>query len=178
METERELILRYLFPLPGEKILDAGCGTGIFTTDFLNARARITGLDISRQMLLDTVRKTAGCLFSPVQADITRLPFMDNCFDKSVSITALEFIEDARTAVNELLRVTRPGGIVVVATLNSLSMWASRRRQKTLDGKQHILENAQYRSPSNLLSLTKLKGDTETAVHFLKNDDPVGRLAF
>ena len=98
---------------------------------------------------------------------------MDNCFDKSVSITALEFIEDARTAVNELLRVTRPGGIVVVATLNSLSMWASRRRQKTLDGKQHILENAHYRSSSNLLSLTKLKGDTETAVHFLKNDDPV-----
>lgn len=103
---------------------------------------------------------------------MVRLPFRDNSFDKSVSITALEFIEDARTAVNELFRVTRPGGAVVVATLNSLSPWAARRRQKTLEGEQHILENAHYRSPSELLSLTSLDGEVETAVHFLKGDDP------
>lgn len=172
LETERELILRYVMPVRGEKILDAGCGTGVFTTDFLTAGAVITGLDISGQMLLNAVSKTAGFPFSAVQADMTRLPFKDSCFDKTVSITALEFIEDAQAAVNEMFRVTRPGGTVIIATLNSLSPWAERRRQKTEQGKQHILENAFYRSPANLLSLTTIQGEYETVVHFLKDDNP------
>jgi SAM-dependent methyltransferase len=153
-------------------MLDAGCGTGVFTTDFLAAGAAVTGLDVSREMLRGALKKTAGLPFSPVQADMRFLPFKDDCFDKSVSITALEFIEDAQTAVDELFRVTRPGGIVVVATLNSLSPWAERRRNKPDSDEGNILENAFYRSPSDVLGLTGLKGDHETVVHFLKDDSP------
>ena len=98
-----------------------------------------------------------------------QLPFPDGIFDKSVSITALEFIEDAKTAMNELFRVTRSGGSVIVATLNSLSPWAVRRSQKTED---HLLANAIYRSPSDLLELAGLEGVAETAVHFMNNDEP------
>ena len=101
-----------------------------------------------------------------------RLPFADASFDKAVSITALEFIEDARGAVDELFRVTRPGGCVVVATLNSLSPWATRRKAKTLQGQRHILEGAFFRSPDELLACSQLKGIAGTAVHFQKDDDP------
>lgn len=153
-------------------MLDAGCGTGIFTTDYLAAGAFVTGLDISGQMLHGALEKTSGMPFQAVKADMTYLPFRDNSFDKAVSITALEFIEDAEKAVNELFRVTRPGGVVVVATLNSLGPWAARRRQKTENGQRHILENAFYRSPSDLLSLVDPEGEYETVVHFLKGDDP------
>ncbi|MFC2038417.1 class I SAM-dependent methyltransferase [Chloroflexota bacterium] len=172
LETESELVMKFVNPAPGEAILDAGCGTGIFTTDFLTDGALVTGLDISHQMLVGANRKIGDYPFSAVQADMVFLPFKDNSFDKSVSITALEFIEDARTAVNELFRVTRPGGSVVVATLNSLSPWAVRRGDKTIKGEGHILENAFYRSPGDLLSLSPLKGETGTAVHFLNDDDP------
>jgi ubiquinone/menaquinone biosynthesis C-methylase UbiE len=107
--------------------------------------------------------------FHPVQADMVKVPFRDGFFDKSVSITALEFIEDARSAVNELFRITRPGGTVIVATLNSLSPWATRRSRKT---EGHILENAFYRSPADLIELTDLEAVYETSVHFLKDDEP------
>ena len=169
LETEQELINRFVDPLPGDRILDAGCGTGIFTLDFLKAGASVTGLDISRGMLLNAVTGLKYMPFFAVQGDMIKLPFKDAVFDKAVSITALEFIEDAQTAVNELFRVTRPGGIVIAATLNSLSPWAVRRSQK---GEDHLLENAYYRSPSDLLSLVNLEGETETVVHFMNDDEP------
>lgn len=172
LDTELELVLRYVNPVPGESMLDAGCGTGVFTTDFLTAGAVVTGLDISRQMLLGALKKAGDKPFTAVQADITALPFGNSSFDKTVSITALEFVEDARTAVTELFRVTRPGGSVILATLNSLSPWAERRKQETENDRQHVLANAFYRSPSDVLSLTTYEGEYETVVHFLKADTP------
>ncbi len=169
LETEQELINRFVSPSMGDRILDAGCGTGIFTVDFLIVGAIVTGLDISRGMLLYAVTALHNLPFHAVQGDMLKLPFPDDEFDKTVSITALEFVEDAKTALYELFRVTRPGGIVVIATLNSLSPWAIRRSQKVED---HLLENAFYRSPVDLLSLTGLEGEVETVVHFMNDDEP------
>ena len=171
-QIEGELIHELLEPAPGEKILDAGCGTGIFTLDFLAGGIQVVGLDISRPMLENAVKKTADYPFFTVQGDMLHLPFKDNSFDKTVSITALEFTEDAQSAVDELFRVTKPSGCVVVATLNSLSPWAERRQAKTRQGQKHILESAFYRSPDELLTYSHLKGVVKTAVHFQKNDDP------
>ena len=171
-ETEGKLVYDMLNPKPGEKILDAGCGTGIFTLDYLNAGAEITGLDISRPMLMYAVKNITSSHFSKVQADMLFLPFKDNSFDKAISITALEFIEDARSAIDELFRVTRPGGCVVVATLNSLSPWAERRKADAQKGEDSIFENAFFRSPHDLLALSPFKGTAKTVIHFNINDDP------
>lgn len=171
-EVEGELISHLLAPRPGEKVLDAGCGTGIFTVDFLAAGAQVVGLDISGPMLSLARKKTTGYTFFPVQGDMQHLPFGEDSFDKAISITALEFIADARSAVDELFRVTRPGGYVMVATLNSLSPWAARRRAKTPRGQSHILENAVFRSPDELLACSPFMGIAKTAVHFQKDDDP------
>lgn len=171
-QVESELITNLLNPARGERLLDAGCGTGVFTTDMLGAGAQVAGLDISAPMLEVARHKTSGLPFFPIQADMRSLPFRDGCFDKTVSITALEFIEDGRKAINELFRVTRPGGVVLIATLNSLSPWAERRRAKTARGQRHILEDAFYRSPEQVLDLSALPGVARTAVHFGKDDDP------
>jgi ubiquinone/menaquinone biosynthesis C-methylase UbiE len=171
-EVEGELINRLLAPGPGERILDVGCGTGVFTVDFLAAGTDVVGLDISRPMLNLARKKTMGCAFFPVQGDLQYLPFSQNSFDRTVSITALEFIADAKSAIDELFRVTRPGGCVVVATLNSLSPWAACRTAKTLRGQRHILESAVFRSPNELLACSPFVGISETAVHFQKDDDP------
>jgi SAM-dependent methyltransferase len=168
--TECSLVLEMLNPGEGEKILDAGCGTGIFTLDYLAAGAEVVGLDISGPMLAAATRKAAGYPFTAIQGDMVDLPFEDGTFDKAVSVTALEFIEDGKRAVDELFRVTKKGGLVVVGTLNSLSPWAARRRAKTMQGQRHVLEGAFFRSPDELLACGPAAGTARTVVHFQKSD--------
>lgn len=168
---ESELILDLLKPVPGEIILDAGCGTGVFTCDMLSGGANIVGLDISFPMLHRAREKSGGYPFSPVSGDIASLPFREGSFDKAVSITAIEFIEDARSAVAELFRVTKKGGVIVVANLNSLSPWAVRRSEAAKKG-DTIFRKAHFRSPYELRSLAPVEGVVHTAIHFLKEDTP------
>jgi ubiquinone/menaquinone biosynthesis C-methylase UbiE len=171
-DTECRLILEMLHPDAGEKILDAGCGTGVFTLDYLSTGAEVVGLDISLPMLEVAKRKAADYPFTAVQGNMLALPFADESFDKAVSVTALEFIEDAEKAVAELFRVAKPGGVIVVGTLNSLSLWATRRRAKTERGEEHVLKGAHFRSPKELLALTAVEGQAKTVVHFQKQDPP------
>jgi ubiquinone/menaquinone biosynthesis C-methylase UbiE len=170
-ECESRLLLEMVEPSRGERILDVGCGTGIFTIDLLAAGSQVTGLELSLPMLRRAGQKAAGYPFDPVQGDMRRLPFADGSFDKAVSVTAIEFLEDARPAVAEFFRVTRPGGIVVVASLNSLSPWAVRRKAAAKEG-HPIFEHAFFRSPAEMAELAPFPVSIRTAVHFRKNDDP------
>lgn len=168
---EGDLLLEMLRPKAGDRILDAGCGTGIFTEDLMRAGAEVTGLDLSGPMLSRARRKFQHLGFSPAVADIRNLPFGDGVFDKAVSVTALEFIPDARIGVDELFRVTRSGGIVVAATLNRLSPWAERRTEAGRKG-HPIFKTVYFRSPDELLALAPVPGRAQTAIHFLKDDEP------
>lgn len=168
---EADLLMDLLSPDDGELILDAGCGTGIFTLDLLSHGSEVVGLDISLPMLMRAREKLKGYPFQIVFGDILNLPFSENVFDKVVSVTALEFIEDPKGAVKELFRVTKKKGSVVVATLNSLSPWALRRRAEAKRG-ETLFDKAVFRSPDELRSLTSLEGDVRTAIHFQKEDDP------
>jgi ubiquinone/menaquinone biosynthesis C-methylase UbiE len=99
------------------------------------------------------------------------LPFSDECFDKVVSMTALEFIEDGKGAVQDLFRVAKKGGVVVVTTLNRLSPWADRRKKAAERG-HSLFEQMIFRSPDELRALAPVDGTVKTAIHFLKDDDP------
>lgn len=169
-QYESRLLLEMVRPGHGEKILDAGCGTGVFTADLLAAGARVTGLELSLPMLRHAGKKAPGQPFLMVQGDMRRLPFASGAFDKTVSVTAIEFLhEDAPGAVAEMLRVTRPDGLVVVASLNSLSPWAAGRKAKA---KEHpIFAHTLFRSPSEMAELAHLPVVIRTAVHFQKHED-------
>ena len=169
---ENELLLDLLQPRPGEVILDVGCGTGVFTTYILGFGTRVTGLDISYPMLMRAELKAKGYPFRAVSADMRFLPFIDECFDRVVSMTAIEFIADGQAAVEDMFRVTKKGGVVVVTTLNSLSPWADRRK-KEADKGHSLFEKMIFRSPDELLDLAPVDGTVRTAIHFLKNDDPL-----
>jgi ubiquinone/menaquinone biosynthesis C-methylase UbiE len=168
---EAELVLDLLRPGRGETILDAGCGTGVFTLDILASGAHVTGLDISLPMLRRSREKAGGGPLQIVLGDMLHLPFPENVFDRVVSVTALEFIEDGLGAVRELFRVTKRGGCIVAATLNSRSPWASRRKAEA-QKKQSIFTKAIFRSPDELRSLAPVEGVIRTAIHFRKEDDP------
>jgi ubiquinone/menaquinone biosynthesis C-methylase UbiE len=168
---EAELMLDLLKPKQGEIILDAGCGTGIFTTDILSSGSQVIGLDISLPMLIQAGKKLKGYPFWIILADMLNLPFPGSSFDKVVSVTALEFVEDAKGAIGELFRITKRGGCIVVATLNSLSPWASRRKAEAKE-RHTIFEKAIFRSPQELLSLASVEGVAKTAIHFQRGDHP------
>ena len=168
---ESELVLQMLRPDKGEVILDAGCGTGIFTTEILKTGARVMGLELSLKMLGGALTRCGDQAFQPVIGDMRSLPFFDSSFHKVVSITAIEFIQDARAAIEELFRVTKPGGIIVVATLNSLGPWASQRQEAAKKGHQ-LFKHAIFRSPDEIKSLSPVEGLIQTAIHFQKDDDP------
>jgi ubiquinone/menaquinone biosynthesis C-methylase UbiE len=170
-KVEAELILDLLKPKQGEVILDTGCGTGVFTVDILSLGSHVIGLDISLPMLIHARKKLKGYPFQTVLSDMLNLPFRENSFDKVVSVTALEFIENAKGAVGELFRVTQKGGCIVVATLNSLSPWALRRKAEAKE-RHTIFERAIFRSPDELSSVASVEGVVKTAIHFQKEDDP------
>jgi ubiquinone/menaquinone biosynthesis C-methylase UbiE len=168
---ETELVLNLLSPKQGEIILDAGCGTGIFTLDILSSGSKVIGLDLSLPMLRRAEKKLKGYPFQIVLADMLNLPFPESFFDKVVSVTALEFVEEGKAAVGELFRVTKRGGRILVATLNSLSPWALRRRVEAKE-RHTLFEKAIFRSPDELRSHAPAAGVVETAIHFQKGDDP------
>ncbi len=170
-DYEGRLVLDMVGPQTGENILDAGCGTGIFTTDMVYAGADVVALDPSLPMLSRARQKMPGPTFRPVLGDMTRLPFKEAAFDKAVSVTALEFIPDVKRAVEELFRVTRPAGRVVVATLNKLSPWNRDRAKEGAKG-HSLFRHAVFRSPEEVLALSPVKGLFKTAIHFSKHDDP------
>ena len=171
-ELERDLILSLLRPEKGELVLDAGCGTGLFSCDILKAQAQVVGLELSLPMLLRARQKAMESAFKGVQGNMLQLPFVDNCFDRTISVTAIEFIKNAKGAVKELFRVTRRGGAVVVATLNSLSAWAAIRRKTADSDPDSIYRNVIFRTPDELQALMPLKGKIKT-VEKIKRIKPI-----
>jgi ubiquinone/menaquinone biosynthesis C-methylase UbiE len=168
---ENELLLELLQPGPEEKILDVGCGTGVFTLNVLGFGPRVTGLDISYPMLKRAELKAKGYPFQAVAGDMKHLPFADECFDRVVSMTALEFIADGQAAVEDMFRVAKKGGVVVVTTLNRLSPWADRRK-KAADRGHSLFKQMIFRSPDDMRALAPVEATVKTAIHFLKEDDP------
>ena len=99
----------------GMAVLDAGCGTGALA-DALAQRdraARITGIDISPAFLEAARARVPGGDFR--QGDLCALDLPDGVFDAALSLLVLQFVPDRAKAVAEMLRVTKPGGLVAAA---------------------------------------------------------------
>lgn len=169
---EQAAVLDFLKPSEGETILDAGCGSGVFTTSILAPGTTVVGVDISLPMLTRAGEKVENARFFRVVGDMTALPFEACIFDKAVSITALEFIRDGAGALAELFRVTKTGGSVVVATLNSLSPWAMQRKRDAAEGKNPLFKEVCFRSPEDMRALTPAACLIKTVIHFQKEDAP------
>jgi ubiquinone/menaquinone biosynthesis C-methylase UbiE len=115
-----------MFPVrTGMTLLDAGCGTGNFSMKLAEAKAKVTGVDISREMLRIAVEKSSQSGYDIIfqEVDLHKLPFTDDSFDGVISMAALEFIKVTEPVMDELYRVLKPGGHLLVGTINRESAW-------------------------------------------------------
>jgi len=103
--------------LPGrtKRILDLGCGTGMFLGELSKHAEFVVGADASLEMLqAANVRRGEATL---VLADADHLPFTDGSFDVVVSVTLLQNMPDPAATARDVARVLRPGGRALLTVL-------------------------------------------------------------
>jgi demethylmenaquinone methyltransferase/2-methoxy-6-polyprenyl-1,4-benzoquinol methylase len=93
---------------PGDRVLDACCGTGDLALEAQRAGGRVTGLDFSERMLERARRKSKAVEW--VRGDVLALPFSDGSFDAVTVGFGIRNVEDLEAGLRELARVLRPGG--------------------------------------------------------------------
>ena len=117
----RREVLAAVDPLPGEHVLDLAAGTGTSSEPFRERGAVVVPCDFSVGMLQEGKRKLPHLPFTA--GDGTRLPFADDTFDAVTISFGLRNIVDPVAGLREMLRVTRPGGRLVVCEF-SHPTWA------------------------------------------------------
>lgn len=96
---------------PGLRILDAGCGPGP-NFEWLSPYGEVVGVDHSPEAIRLANARHPG--IEAVEGDITALPFEEESFDLALEFTVLALVDDDQRGVDELARVTRPGGSVLL----------------------------------------------------------------
>ncbi len=102
----------------GRQVLEVGCGTGLILERVATFAQSACGVDLSLGMLAKARTRD----LSVAQGSATGLPYPDNSFDLVYSFKVLAHIQDIRLALNEMTRVTRPGGTVIAEFYNPRSL--------------------------------------------------------
>jgi SAM-dependent methyltransferase len=117
---ERRLgIVRQHVPLDGRRILDVGCGLGMYTQAFRRYSPHVYGVEVEHDRAVQALGRAAGV----AQAVGESLPYPDGTFDVVFNHEVLEHVADDRQVAREMVRVTRPGQYVVTFVPNRLWPW-------------------------------------------------------
>jgi ubiquinone/menaquinone biosynthesis C-methylase UbiE len=139
---EVELVARYG---TGKDVLECGCGTGLLLDRFARFAKTARGIDLSPGML----EKAQARGLDVRQGSITALPFAEATFDVTCAFKVLAHVPEVGRALAEMVRVTRPGGVVLAEFYNALSLRAL----------------AKWIGPAGQVSDSKRESDVYTRFH-------------
>ena len=113
----RNMVVRAINPQPGDRILDLAAGTGTSSAPFAARGADVVPCDFSLGMLEVGKRRQPSLPF--VAGDALNLPFRDDAFDAVTISFGLRNVQNTERALQEMLRVTKPGGKLVVCEFST-----------------------------------------------------------
>lgn len=106
---------------PTMRVLDAGCGNGVYLRELAGRGVRAAGCDLSPGMLRTGGHPAVAC------ADVTGLPLRDAAFDVVLAVHMLYHVPGRGKAVRELRRVLVPGGVCIAVTNGARQLLSLRR---------------------------------------------------
>ena len=137
--------------LPGERVLDMGCGAGRHAFELYRRGADVVALDQNTSDLAEVAvmfeamaaegQVPTGSSAATVEGDALALPFDDGEFDRIIAAEILEHIPDDRTAMEELFRVLKPGGVLAV----TVPRWFAEKVNWALSDAYHEVEGGHVR---------------------------------
>jgi SAM-dependent methyltransferase len=111
-----------LFDKPGGKVLDVGCGPGVLVSSMLTRGCKFWGIDGSQRMIEQCRQNFAQCEETHfVVGNAAALPFADGFFDAVTCLGVIDRIERYPLALQEMARVLKDNGTLIVAVGNLLS---------------------------------------------------------
>ena len=147
------------------RILEIGAGTGTLTLELAQRGARVTAVDISPEMLKVAQQKAArtGRDITFEVMDAHALDFSDATFDVVISMATLEFFSSPQKAYEEMKRVVKQDGRVIIGTINKDSDWGALYQSETF--KDTVFAHAGFKNAAELEALDP--GNLETLRHCL-----------
>ena len=100
-----------------DRVLECACGTGCITKSVANKCSTIIATDYSEGMLVQAqknCKKLGNITFE--KSNIFSLSYADNTFDKVIAGNVIHLLDEPKTAMDELMRVCKPGGMLIIPT--------------------------------------------------------------
>lgn len=120
-------------------VLDLGSGTGFFTDLLSTSYDQVIGLDISNEMLnFARTHRHDNILW--VEADAHNIPLKDNSIDFIYSNLVIQWFDPLEKAIAEMLRVLKPGGLLIFSTLVDGTLHELKSSWKQVDDDQHVID--------------------------------------
>lgn len=110
--------LRYFDLRENKRILEVGCGTGIFTEFFCQIQVKPIAVDISYDLLQEAMERNPNIIF--IQADAENLPFKVNVFDCVFGVSILHHL-DISAALRSIKAVLKNNGVIIFSEPNMLN---------------------------------------------------------
>jgi len=184
-EIQRRVYTPLLGTLSGKTVLDVACGTGRGAVDFAGKATRVVALDGSTDMLAVTRKKLIGRNDVMLIAGLAQaLPFSRGAFDVVVALNFLHLFRPSTQCafVDEMIRVLRPGGVLILEFDNALHGFGVGMARRWLGGERGSLMCEIRRVVSHGAQIVSVKGALipymwRVFCHFPRFATPLERLA-
>jgi len=159
------VIMKYLDPKKGERILDAGCGIGYYSFELATKfGCEMEGIDVDKADIelankISSITKVMNTNFKV--CDVNKLDFPDNTFDKVVLSEVLEHIYDDRKVLTEICRILKPDGHFILSTphVDEIEEYNHQKPKIYTNKSCQNIKGGHVRNGYSLKMLTKLLDD-------------------